>query len=902
MSHRQLRVSFLTVVAFILFVGPGAVAQTPFISSLSPSSALAGGPGFVLTVNGSGFDSAAFVHWNGSNRPTTFVSSSQLTADISSIDILVQGTATIFVRNSPPFGPVSNTVSFLVTSQNPVPSISSLSPSSAVAGGPGFTLVLNGSGFVTNSVVRWNGSSRTTSVVSGNQLRAQIPSTDIATAGTAQVTVFNPTPGGGLSGAQTFTIGAGASPQLEILPGSLNFQGLAGGSNPASQTLRIGNSGGGSINWTAQVTTMSGGDWLSLSRPSGSATSSAPSLVDVSVRLTGLAARLYSGTITVQNTAGGSPMVVGVFLNVLPATPVLLVGQSGLTLVGVQGGDATPGQSFAVANVGQGTMNWVLETVYSGTSTVSTSWLTVTPNRGANTAGTQTVITASANPGSLAPGNYYAEVRIAASGSQNSPQTVTVVLNVLATGAVPGGQVSPLGLIFVATVGGSAPPAQPLILAGATSGLTAIVTATTTSGGTWLDADRNVDILPGGTSLPVRAGPGSLPPNIYLGELNIAFSDRTTQKVSVIFVVLAPPAANPAGHLQSFSGGSAAACVPSKLLAVTRVLGSGFASSVGWPRTIEVQAIDDCGNPAPNATVLATFSNSDPPLALVGLGNGIYSGTWKPGTSADTATVTIRVNLSPLTEAVLQVPGKISANPTAPQVGTGGVVNAASFAKGQPLSPGSIFSVFGSAMAGSTPGAAASLPLPVTLAGASLLVGGVTVPLYYSSAGQINAQIPVELAANSRPQVVVRLSLPGNNAITVPESIVLDTARPGIFLVDAQGQGVIIDLQGRVVNSAAPATAGDVLVVYATGLGATNPRAETGKASPGDPPGVVVVQPTVTIGGISAPVQFAGLTPGLVGLYQVNVQVPAGVTPGLEVPLVITQNGIASNSVKMAVR
>ncbi len=77
---------------------------------------------------------------------------------------------------------------------------------SATAGDAGFTLTVNGSGFVSDSVVQWNGASRTTTYVSATQLTAAIPATDIAAAGTASVTVFNPAPGGGTSNAQSFTI------------------------------------------------------------------------------------------------------------------------------------------------------------------------------------------------------------------------------------------------------------------------------------------------------------------------------------------------------------------------------------------------------------------------------------------------------------------------------------------------------------------------------------------------------------------------------------------------------------------------------------------------------------------------------------------------------------------------
>src|SRR5665811_1825285 len=91
-------------------------------------------------------------------------------------------------------------------SLNPVPTTTSLSPNSATAGDSGFTLTVNGTNFVAGSVVKWEGADRTTTYVSATRLTASIPASDIVTAGTASVTVFNPTPGGGTSNAQTFTI------------------------------------------------------------------------------------------------------------------------------------------------------------------------------------------------------------------------------------------------------------------------------------------------------------------------------------------------------------------------------------------------------------------------------------------------------------------------------------------------------------------------------------------------------------------------------------------------------------------------------------------------------------------------------------------------------------------------
>ena len=176
----------------------------PAIGSISPSSATAGGAAFTLTVNGSGFVTTSVVNWNGAPRTTTFSSSTMLTASISAADIATAGTASVTVVNGPPGGGTSNAMTFTIN--NPVPAISSISPSSATAGGAAFTLTVNGSNFVSGSVVDWNGSPRTTTFFSKTKLTASIPAADIATAGTASVTVVNGPPGGGTSNAKPFTI------------------------------------------------------------------------------------------------------------------------------------------------------------------------------------------------------------------------------------------------------------------------------------------------------------------------------------------------------------------------------------------------------------------------------------------------------------------------------------------------------------------------------------------------------------------------------------------------------------------------------------------------------------------------------------------------------------------------
>src|SRR5512139_2274392 len=167
------------------------------ITTLSPSSATAGSGPFTLTVTGSNFVSGSVVRWNGVDRSTTYVSATQLTASILAGDVATAGSFPVTVFNPAPGGGTSNAVSFTVVAPNPVPAVTSLSPSSATAGSGPFTLTVTGSNFVSGSVVRWNGVDRSTTYVSATQLTASILASDIAVTGTASVTVFSPTPGGG---------------------------------------------------------------------------------------------------------------------------------------------------------------------------------------------------------------------------------------------------------------------------------------------------------------------------------------------------------------------------------------------------------------------------------------------------------------------------------------------------------------------------------------------------------------------------------------------------------------------------------------------------------------------------------------------------------------------------------
>jgi hypothetical protein len=189
------------------FTITGVTNPVPATTSINPASVPAGNAGGTLTVTGTGFVSGSVVRWNGANRTTTYVSSTQLNAAIPASDVTTAGTAQVTVFNPAPGGGTSNVQTFTITGvTNPVPATTSINPASVSAGNAGGTLTVTGTGFVSGSVVRWNGANRTTTFVSSTQLYAAIPASDVTTAGTAQVTVFNPSPGGGTSNTQTFII------------------------------------------------------------------------------------------------------------------------------------------------------------------------------------------------------------------------------------------------------------------------------------------------------------------------------------------------------------------------------------------------------------------------------------------------------------------------------------------------------------------------------------------------------------------------------------------------------------------------------------------------------------------------------------------------------------------------
>jgi uncharacterized protein (TIGR03437 family) len=275
-----------------------------------------------------------------------------------------------------------------------------------------------------------------------------------------------------------------------------------------------------------------------------------------------------------------------------------------------------------------------------------------------------------------------------------------------------------------------------------------------------------------------------------------------------------------------------------------------------------------------------------------------------------TITAGAQITTPPL-KGTASVGGNLQPNLTTPLIKSGGVVSAASLAPQAPLAPGSYVTIQGSNFA---PGLtmASTLPLPATLNGMQVILAGRQLALRSASDGQINAIIPYDVPPNATHQMIVQRG----TAASVPEPVTVAAAQPAIFTQDGSGQGpgMIVDMQPDgtqfMVTADNPASANDTLVIYCSGLGPVDPPVAAGDVIAPDSPGSQTTNTvTVTIGGVPATVQFAGVAPfsgtgpdslDFAGIYQVMVTLPDGVTPAPDTPLIVTVAGQDSPPVTIA--
>jgi uncharacterized protein (TIGR03437 family) len=325
-------------------------------------------------------------------------------------------------------------------------------------------------------------------------------------------------------------------------------------------------------------------------------------------------------------------------------------------------------------------------------------------------------------------------------------------------------------------------------------------------------------------------------------------------------------------------------------------------------------------------TFSAAVGQAAPPQAIVvangGGGNlqwdAIATANWlsvTPGSGTNSGTITVTASATgmsagtynanvmilasasntPVTVPVIFIVTGAHGNPT---ISSGGIVSAAGSSPG--IARGSVASLYGTALADAS-ATAANVPLPRMLGSVQVSVNGVNAPLWYVDSGQINFQVPFESPLQGQASVVVTR----DGVTSAPMTVTLTPYAPSVFtyqrIAGVFDPIIVHSTNNQLITPTSPAVPGEFLVVYGTGIGDVSVLPATGDLSPENPPAKAKLTPTATIGGVSATVTFAGLTPDAIGLAQFNIQVPTALPPGSTAPLIINFNGAASQPVNLAI-
>jgi uncharacterized protein (TIGR03437 family) len=653
---------------------------------------------------------------------------------------------------------------------------------------------------------------------------------------------------------------------LQASPAELDFFSDGTSASP-SQNIYVRNSGQGSLNFTVSTDV----PWLSVSPATGTVSPNAGAIlvaaIDTAKRL---APGVLSGNIEIDSSNGTARIPVSLLISVKPK---MILSSAGILLRARQGNGvsgASPA-SFTVSSSNGNAISFTTQQI-GGEGWLQTS---------GTTAGT---VFFNATSGPLQQGAYYALIRVTSPDAFNSPQDFVVVLNVLDAASPPVPNPVPSGLVFTSsgnqnvTVFTSSDQPAPYQVAVSTQSGTGWLSASPTSGTLSTTAPAQLTIAVNGANLK---------PGVYTGSVNVSISNLAVRTVNVTFIV--PASSSDAGLTAALADTPKATCAPANLIVIPTSLEGNFSTPAAWPRTVAAQLADDCGNPVPSGRVVAEFSNGDPPLSLNLSDNkaAVYSSTWTPTHAATQLRVTANASASGLPPASTQILGAVNEN-VAPILAKNGTLHNLYPQPGAPLAPGTIVQIFGSGLAATTGGT--NIPLPTVLNGTSVLIGGELAPLYFVSSGQINAQIPVDLLPGQEYQVLVV----ANNAYTTPDAIHIAPVTPGIARL-ANGQVIAQHADFSLVSEDAPAKPGEFLVAYLAGMGLTDNPVGTGAQAPSSPLAAVNSFASVAVDGEAASVLFAGLTPGFIGLYQINFQVPADAQSG-DRKLEIFQGGVAANT------
>jgi len=694
------------------------------------------------------------------------------------------------------------------------------------------------------------------------------------------------------------TVNPGQPPRLAVDRENLSFT-VPRNVAARSQTIRLDNAGGGRLEFRAEAFTNRGGAWLRAAPSAGTLLPGRPQNIEVTADPSGLLPGTYTGRLII--TAGSETRVIPVSLLISRNDRVILLSQTGLSFTAVAGGGIIPPRGFEILNVGRGRAEW---SVSAQTLDGGSGWLQLDRTEGFSDGPPAVAprVEVRVNASGLAPGQYYAVVTVDAPGAANSPQVLTVFLEVLPRGSDPGAVVEPAELVFT-TLAGRSPGAQEVLV----YNIAERPKTFRSSAGFQLTqpaAGARIANLPSDAQLSVtepnriliQPFVGALPVGAHSGTVNLEFTDGRVLpiRLRVIVTGFGTPRSGWAGR-------PAEGCDASQLLPAVISLSPSAQVTPGWPVPLTADVRDDCGDPLDSGAVEVSFSNDSSVVPLQRIGGGRWTGTWVPRSSTDQ--VVLKFNAVDQSqrlrgEQVVHIGTRPRQDP--PVVAPSSVVSSVSPSPFTPLAPGALISIYGERLAEVTQ-SFESGPLPRQVGATRVLMGGIPMAISFASPGQINAVVPLAINPDTIHQIYVRR---GNTA-SQPVNVDVASAQPAVFPGPGgeQRQGRIFVVrageQPVLADTANPARAGDRLRILAAGLGLATPSPEDGQPA-GE--GAVVMEPVgVTVGDVPAADVTATLLPGLVGVYQVEAVMPSGVQRGSAVPVVVTAAGQASPPVTMAV-
>jgi uncharacterized protein (TIGR03437 family) len=671
------------------------------------------------------------------------------------------------------------------------------------------------------------------------------------------------------------TLFVSSTPQLVATPASLSFTAPAGGNSPAQQTVALSStSGTDTLNYTITgVSGTSGGiTWLFAGPTSG--TTASQNTLSVSVFSSTLPAGTYNGTITLKGTNSGgtevanSPVTIGVTLTVTAGSLTLSTSQLSYTYT--IGGSSPANQTVTV---GSSTQSALVFTAAASTTT-NVPWLSVTPTSG-NTNGNGTLTVSVDGTKLTQPGTYNGAITVTAPGAGNSPTVVNVTVT------VSGGTLSAptTTLSFAQVTGGPAPPTQTIAVTGSPASLAFTVAASTTpSGGTWLSATPSSGSTPGNVVVSVNGA--GLSTGQYAGQIVITSTGATNSPITVPVVlnVLSPSSVTVQPTSMTFNYTVGLQVPPAQSLSV----------NVSSPVSITAAIAYDNGSGWLNVSPTQATASTSLAVSVIpaNLAAGTYTGK---------ITITSPSVLNPLPVPVTLVVTAIP-KPVITSIG-----NAASYGTGG-VSPGENIVIFGTGIgpADLAKNGVTNNAFGTIVGNTRVLFDGVAAPILYASATQTSVMVPYGVAGRISTNILVEYQ--GVQSSSIPFSVV--AAAPGIYTLNQSGTGpgAILNQDGITVNGpSTPEKRGNVISVYMTGEGQTSPAGVDGAIIPPvlSALKLPVLTVTATVGNQSARVLYAGSAAGLVsGVMQVNLEIPAGVTPGNAVPIVVTvgtansQNGV----------